>query len=126
MIRPDNLDKIQDFISKARDPVKEDYKTCMKFPYVATQLISEYRIERVMEAFLEVGTAKEGRRLNRLFDVYRNIDIDGLNPTLTGYFDEALVSLLRTFPRVVGSATDTDIENFTRQGEPEAADRQPR
>lgn len=101
-MRPENLDKICDFISKARDPVKDDYKTCMKFPYVATQLISEYRIEKVMENFLEVGTAKEGRRLHRLFDVYRNIDIDGLNPTLTGYFDEALVSLLRSFPRVVG------------------------
>lgn len=105
MCRRDNLDKLMDYLSVELDVVEHGYKQCLKYPFLASQIINDYRIEKLNHDFLDIGTEQEGSRLVRMFRIFQADRFKVcINPTLSGYFDNLLRTLLGQFPSQVGPA----------------------
>lgn len=99
LCRPESLDKLSVYLSTELDVTEHDYRKCLKYPYLSAQLFTEYRVEKIMTAFLDIGGPQEGQRLARLYDCFKTGPDGGhLNPTLTGYFDGVFRALLAQHP----------------------------
>jgi hypothetical protein len=94
---------MMEYLSKESDVTEHDYKRCMKYPFVSAQIITEYRVEKVNEAFMGIGRANPGDRLAKMFCVFQTDRYNPtINSTLTGYFDSVFRILLKSFPSEVG------------------------
>jgi len=105
MCRKENLDKLMKYLSIELDVVEHDYKQCLKFPFLASQIINDYRIEKLNHQFLDIGSEQEGSRLVQMFRIFEADRFKlNINPTLSGYFDSLLRTLLGQFPSQVDSS----------------------
>lgn len=91
-----------EYLSKESDVTEHDYKQCMKYPFVSAQIITEYRVEKVNEAFMGIGRANPGERLAKMFGIFKTDRYNpNINSTLTGYFDSVFRVLLKYHPSEV-------------------------
>lgn len=92
-----------EFVSKESDVTEHDYKRCMKYPFLAAQIITEYSVQKINQEFMDIGKPTEGDRLQKMFCIFHTDKYNpDINTTLTGYFDSIFRVLLKAYPTQVG------------------------